>query len=253
MEIQLLRHATLLVTINRKKLLIDPMLGEARVMPPIANSPNNHRNPLVELSIQLNFQQDIDGVLLTHTHRDHFDDGAAEQLPKNKPILCQPADAEKLKILGFLEIYPIRDKLCWEGIIIQRTGGQHGTGEIGMKMAPVSGYVLQVEGEPSLYIAGDSIYCEEVSGVLSMYQPSLIIVNAGGARFNVGDPITMTAEDVAKVCRAAPNAQIIAVHMEAINHCLESRATLRTRLEQEGLMNQLSIPMDGESLTFLKQ
>lgn len=253
MKVQLLRHATLLVTINGKKILVDPMLGEARVMPPIPNSPNSHRNPLVELSIQLDFQQDIDGVLLTHTHRDHFDDAAAEQLPPNKPILCQPEDEEKLKNLGFLEIYPISDKLCWEGISIQRTGGQHGTGEIGMQMAPVSGYVLQVEGEPSLYIAGDSIYCEEVSSVLAMYQPSLIIVNAGGARFNIGDPITMTAEDVVKVCRKALNAQIIAVHMEAINHCLESRANLCTRLKQEGLMNQVYIPMDGELLTFLKQ
>ena len=251
MEVQLLRHATLLVTINEKKILVDPMLGQARVMPPIANSPNSQRNPLVELSIHLDFQQDIDGILLTHTHSDHFDEAAAEQLPPNKPILCQPEDEDKLKSLGFLRIYPISDKLCWEGIIIQRTGGQHGTGEIATRMAPVSGYVLRVEGEPSLYIAGDSIYCEEVSSALAMYQPSLIIVNAGGARFNVGDPITMTAEDVVKVCRKAPQAQIIAVHMEAINHCLESRANLRTRLQQKGLMNQVLIPKDGELLKFL--
>ena len=250
MNIQLLRHATLLVTMNGKKIVVDPMLGAAGVMPPIANSPNDQRNPLVELSIQMDFEQDMDGVLLTHTHRDHFDDAAAEQLPPGKPILCQPEDEEKLKNLGFLKIFPIRDKLCWEGIIIRRTGGQHGTGEIGKQMAPVSGYVLQVEGEPSLYIAGDSIYCEDVSSVLSMYEPSVIIVNAGGARFNVGDPITMTAEDVIKVCQTAPKAQILAVHMEAINHCLESRANLRTGLEQAGLMNQVSIPMDGEVLTF---
>lgn len=252
MEVQLLRHATLLVTINGKRILVDPMLGSAGVMPPIANSPNSQRNPLVELSIELDFQQDIDVVLLTHTHRDHFDDAAAEQLPPNKPILCQPEDEDKLKNLGFLKIYPISDKLCWEGISIQRTGGEHGTGEIAVQMAPVSGYVLQVEGEPSLYIAGDSIYCEEVSNVLAMHQPSLIIVNAGGARFNVGDPITMTAEDIIKVCRKSPKAQIIAVHMEAINHCIESRANLSTRLKQEGLMNQVSIPMDGEMLTFIK-
>lgn len=250
MKIQLLRHATLLVTMNGKRIIVDPMLGRAAVMPPIANSPNSHRNPLVELSIQLEFQQDIDGVLLTHTHRDHFDDAAAEQLPRNKPILCQPEDEGKLQNLGFLNIYPINDKLCWEGISVQRTGGQHGTGEIGAQMAPVSGYVLQVREEPSLYIAGDSIYCEEVSSILATYQPNLIIVNAGGARFNVGDPITMTAEDVIKVCQTAPKARIIAVHMEAINHCLESRTYLRTRLQQEGVMKQVSIPMDGEIVTF---
>lgn len=252
MEVQLLRHATLLITINGKKILVDPMLGQAGIMPPIENSPNSQRNPLVELSIQLDYQKDIDGVLLTHTHRDHFDDAAAEQLPPNKPILCQPEDEEKLKDLGFLKIYPIRDRVCWEGIVIRRTGGQHGTDEIAEQMAPVSGYVLQREGEPSLYIAGDSIYCEDVSSTLTLYQPDLIVVNAGGARFNIGDPITMTAEDVVKVCRKASTAQIIAVHMEAINHCLESRTQLRTYIKQEGLMNQVLIPIDGEMLTFIK-
>ena len=246
MKVQLLRHATLLVTINGKKILVDPMLGKARCMPPITNSPNSQRNPLVELSTSLNLEQDMDGVLLTHTHQDHFDGAAAEKLPRNKPMFCQPEDEEKLKTLGFSEVYPISDRFSWEGIIMERTGGQHGTGEIGMKMAPVSGYILEGKGEPSLYIAGDTIYCAEVADTISMYQPSIVIVNAGGARFNVGDPITMTAEDVTKVCQAVPKSKIIAVHMEAINHCMESRDSLHTYLKQVGFQNQVLIPVDGE-------
>jgi len=78
-----------------------------------------------------------------------------------------------------------------------------------------------------------------------------VVVNAGGARFNIGDPITMTEEDVVKVCRKAPQAKIIAVHMEAINHCLLSRADLLKHLEQEKLSHQVFIPMDGEILEFL--
>lgn len=57
MRIQLLRHATLLITINGKKLLVDPMLSEAGAMSPIDNSPNSHRNPLVELIAPSNFLQ----------------------------------------------------------------------------------------------------------------------------------------------------------------------------------------------------
>jgi L-ascorbate metabolism protein UlaG (beta-lactamase superfamily) len=249
MEVQLLRHATLLVTINEKKILVDPMLSHARVMPPIQNSPNAQRNPLVELSIQLDLQRDIDGVLLTHTHGDHLDEMAIEQLPKNKPVLCQPEDEDKLKKLGFLEVHRVVEQFCWQEIIIHRTDGEHGTGEIAEKMGPVSGYVLQTKGEPSLYIAGDTIYCEKVSNVLTRYEPNVIVVNAGGARFAVGDPITMTPQDVAKVCRKAQKSKVIAVHMEAINHCLVSRADLRTYLQQQGLIDQVSIPMDGDKIT----
>ena len=250
MKIQLLRHATLLITINNKTLLVDPMLSKAGEMPPIDNSPNSYRNPLVELVAPTNFLQEIDAVLLTHTHRDHLDDAAIRQLPKNKPILCQPADEERLRKSGFLNICPIDSTFHWEEITITRTGGQHGTGEIARKMAPVSGYVLNTKNEPLLYIAGDTIYCQEIEDILTEHQPSLIVVNAGGARFNIGDPITMTEEDVVKVFRKAPYANIIAVHMEAINHCLLSRADLRNHLEQTDLSNQLFIPLNGETLEF---
>lgn len=247
MEVQLLRHATLIVTLNKKKLLVDPMLGGMGVMPPIQNSPNLQRNPLVELRIQLDFQN-IDTILLTHTHHDHFDETAIEKLPKDKPIICQPEDEDKLQRLGFLKVYSVTNELYWQGITINRTGGQHGIGEIAKKMAPVSGYVLQTEGEPSIYIAGDTIYCEEVATALFKYQPNIIVVNAGGARFITGDPITMSEQDVLKVCRQAQKSKVIAVHMEAINHCLVSREALYMCLEQESLVDQVFIPMDGEKI-----
>lgn len=248
MKIQLLRHATLLITINGRTILVDPMLGPAGGMPPFANSRCQERNPLVELTMKIDFEQNVDGVLLTHTHSDHFDEAAIQQIPWGKPILCQPEDKEKLKKLGFSQVYPIEEKFCWEGIGITRTGGQHGTGEIALKMAPVSGYILQGEGEPSLYIAGDTVYCQEVEQVLTMSQPAVVVVNAGGARFDMGDPITMTPEQVAMVCRTKANLQVIAVHMEAINHCVVSRNELRTYLKKEGLVGQVAIPMDGEEI-----
>jgi hypothetical protein len=69
-------------------------------------------------------------------------------------------------------------------------------------------------------------------------------VNAGGARFLEGDPITMTAEDMVHVCRAAPHAQVVAVHMEAINHCLVTRKDLAHAAHAAGV--KVKIPEDGE-------
>jgi L-ascorbate metabolism protein UlaG (beta-lactamase superfamily) len=248
MQIQLLRHATLMVSINGKTLLVDPMLSDAEVMAPIINSPNERRNPLVAITAPPDFLVKMDAVVLTHTHRDHFDDAAAQRLPKEKPVFCQPADEVKLQGLGFVQVYPVVDTTQWEGITIMRTGGEHGTGEIGQQMAPVSGYVLQAQGEPALYIAGDTVYCTVVEDVLRVQQPAIVVVNAGGARFRVGEPITMTAADVAEVCRQVPKAKIVAVHMEAINHCLLSRAELRAYVAEQGLTRQVVIPADGESV-----
>ena len=111
---------------------------------------------------------------------------------------------------------PIVSQYAWNGLHISRTDGQHGTGDIGKKMGPVSGFVLQAEGEPCVYIAGDTIW---YAGVRQAFSPELVVVNAGAATYLTGDPITMDEEDVYAVVRALPTAHVIAIHMEVVNHC----------------------------------
>jgi L-ascorbate metabolism protein UlaG (beta-lactamase superfamily) len=251
MRIQLLRHATLIVEYAGKRLLVDPMLSRAGEMAPIQNAPNPQPNPMVELPIPAEEMiRDIDAVLVTHTHRDHWDDAAAKLLPKSLPIYGQPEDEAKFFAAGFKNLFGIEGNAEFGSITIHRTGGEHGTGEIAKAMAPVSGFVLEAEGEPRLYIAGDTVWCTVVSDALTKFQPNVIVLNAGGARFLEGDPITMTGDDVVDVCQAAPASKVIAVHMEAINHCLLTRAQLREHLKDIHVNEQVSIPADGEVVSF---
>jgi hypothetical protein len=117
-------------------------------------------------------------------------------------------------------------------------------------MAPVSGYVIQAPGDPDLYITGDSIWCREVEDSLNSYQPGVIVVNSGAAQFLTGGPITMTAEDVVNVSIASPGAEVVVVHMEAINHCLLSRVELLDAVTEAGIETQVKIPADGETMSF---
>jgi hypothetical protein len=55
----------------------------------------------------------------------------------------------------------------------------------------------------------------------------------------------MTTDDVVAVARHAPHARVIAVHLEAINHCLQTRADLHQRLRDERLTDQVTVPEDG--------
>lgn len=252
MLIHFLRHATFVVKLNQTSLLVDPMLNPAEAMEPVQNAANQRRIPLTDLplddtALQQLIQQ-VDAVLVTHLHRDHWDARAIELLLKSMPIFCQPEDQERISQAGFLAVQPIVSEWRWQDIVFTRTGGKHGTGEIGQKMGTVSGFVLRAVGEPTLYIAGDTIWCDEVAQALSLHQPDVTVVNAGAAQFLSGDPITMTAEDVCQVCRALPQTRVIVVHMEAINHCLLTRGQLRERLEQEGLAAQVTIPADGEMI-----
>ncbi|MBE3561142.1 MAG: MBL fold metallo-hydrolase [Ktedonobacteraceae bacterium] len=91
MNIHFLRHATFVIIIGDFTILVDPMLSEAGAMDPIANAGNELRIPLVGLPISetalQQLLQHIDAVVVTHTHRDHWDARAQALLPEHLPIL----------------------------------------------------------------------------------------------------------------------------------------------------------------------
>lgn len=248
MKLQLIRHATLWLQYAGVDFLIDPMFIDEGANPPIANSSNDRRNPLVPLPFAIQDLLQPNAVLVTHLHQDHWDDAAAAALPKSTAILCQPGDEETFASSGFTSVTGIGEIFLFNGVEISRTGGQHGTGEIGKKMGNVSGFVLKADGEPTLYIAGDTIWCDDVKLALDAHRPNITVVNAGGAQFAVGGPITMDAEDVVSVSRHAPYTKVVAVHMDAINHCLVTREDLTKRLAAENLLDKVAIPGEGDWL-----
>lgn len=248
-RIRLIRHATLTVDYAGKTLLVDPLLADAGTLPPINRTANQRPNPLVPLPVSASsLVTGIDAVLVTHTHSDHWDAVAAKQVPPTSLVFVQPPDVKRLGEQGFSNLRAVDAETTWEGIRLTRSGGEHGRGEVGQRMAPVSGFVLAAAGWPTVYIAGDTVWCPEVARVIQAHQPSVIVVNAGAAQFLEGGPITMDAEDVLKVCEAAPAATVVAVHMEAINHCLLTRAELQQALDRLRPRARVLMPKDGETV-----
>lgn len=251
MRYTLLRNAAALLDYGGSTFLVDPALDPAGARPPVPNTPNHRPNPLVDLPDGWDTRvRDADALIVTHLHMDHFDETAAAVLDHALPLLGQPEDRVRLADRGFTDLRPVENEATFGDIHLVRTPAEHGTGEIGQRMAPVSGFVLSAPDEPTLYIAGDTIWCDAVAATIAAHAPDVIVVNASGARFLEGDPIVMTAEDVAQVATAAPNALVIIVHLEAINHCPETRAYYRERLPALGVdMERVRIPDDGETIS----
>jgi len=249
MHLRLIRNATLKLEVGGRRLLVDPMLDPAGTRPPVPDTENDRRNPLVELPEPPEVVvEGVDAALVTHLHEDHFDATAAALLPKDLPLLCQPEDVETLRAHGFTDLRPVEDSVRIDGITVTRTPARHGSGATAQALAPVSGFLISDAGGRTVYVAGDTVLYDGVEQVLDEHHPDVIVVNAGGARFTGGDPIVMDTQDVVAVARRAPDARIVAVHLDAINHCVQTRADLHQRLHDEGLSERVTVPEDGAAV-----
>jgi hypothetical protein len=59
----------------------------------------------------------------------------------------------------------------------------------------------------------------------------------------------MRMDDILKFVKNAPN-QVIANHLEAVNHCPTTRKQLEAEVSKIGLINKIFIPKDGQSRTY---
>jgi L-ascorbate metabolism protein UlaG (beta-lactamase superfamily) len=236
MRLTLVRNATLLVELGGRRILVEPMLDPVGARPPVEDSPSPRPNPLVPLPLPAEeIVAGLDAAIVTHLHRDHFDETGARLVPRDVPVFCQPDDEEQLRSLG-LDARPVEAELTWDGLRIARTGGRHGSDNATVAaLGPVSGFVLD-----GLYIAGDTVWCAEVEAAIERHRPRVAVVNGSGARFQHGGPLVMTAAQVREVVDRVPT--VVVVHLEAIDHCLEARAEVRAAVPEA------LVPEDGETL-----
>jgi L-ascorbate metabolism protein UlaG (beta-lactamase superfamily) len=145
---------------------------------------------------------ELDAVVLSHLHGDHFDRVARAGLAGDLPVVTTGQAARRLRRWGFSQTVPLRP---WESTELRRgeqrltvtaVPGQHGPRPVDRwLMPPVIGTVLTVQrpsGRPlRVYVTGDVLFRPQLAEVTRRF-PDLdaMVVHLGGTRI-LGVLLTM--------------------------------------------------------------
>jgi L-ascorbate metabolism protein UlaG (beta-lactamase superfamily) len=257
MELRLIRSATTEVTFpdgaGKVTILVDPILADAGTEAPIFFS-NDIKVPMIPLPIDKHrLIASIDAVLVTHYHPDHFDQEAERILPKDTLIFCQPYDEAALRKKGFTNLKVVSDAVEWRGLVITRFPASHYPGANGEPpFGESSSYLLRTKND-SVFITGDAILDDRLKISLDRARPNVILANTGECQFSKpnpvlspGVPMTLTVGELRQMVAMLPDAKIVAVHMDAINHCPLTKNALREAMTAEIKAGRLVVPNEGD-------
>lgn len=259
MKIKQIRNATIVLDYGGSRFLIDPMFSDKGAYTSFPSATDNTEdNPIKDLPVSIDEIVDgVEAVILTHSHIDHWDEAAAEAIRKDIPFFVQHEGDKKLvEESGFTNVKIIPESKTFGDVELTRTETLHYATEDAKNtliefgfVTDVMGIVFKNQAEKTVYLAADTIWFEGVEAAIDTHHPEVIIANLGGNAFENGRLI-MDDNDLKLLQQHAPEADIVATHMEAVNHWVTSKDDLLTVAKQNHFVDQLHIPEDGDTVEF---
>jgi L-ascorbate metabolism protein UlaG (beta-lactamase superfamily) len=194
----------------------------------------------------------VDAVLLSHDqHPDNLDNSGREFAVTAPLVLCTPTTAQRLGP-------PAHALSTWEAIDLARRDGagdvgvtavpaQHGPDGTEHLTGPVTGFVLQGAGLPTVYVSGDNASLPVVKEIADRFPAIDIAVLFGGAPRTplVGDPnltldaAGLDAAGMVEATRILRVRTVVPVHVDSWAHFSEGIADVRAAFTAAGLADVL--------------
>ena len=111
------------------------------------------------------------------------------------------------------------------------------------------GVIFEAADEPTVYLVGDTVWTSDVEKALLRFDPNVIIMNTGYAQvLGFEDSIIMGTKDIGRMVVRKPEAKIIAVHMDTVNHTATSRKDVHKFIKGTNIESHVAVPEDGETI-----
>jgi L-ascorbate metabolism protein UlaG (beta-lactamase superfamily) len=213
-------------------ILLDPTFDPPQVYPSDGEALTKTTGP----GIALDDLGPIDLVLLSHhEHEDNLDTAGAELVSRTPTLSTAKAGVDLGK--------PVIGLDCWEahrvgGVTVTAAPALHGPPGAERLVGPVIGFLLEAEGEPTVYISGDNASLELVQQIADRFPYiGVAVLFAGAARVpSIDAALTLTSADAAQAARVLGAHVVIGLHTEDWKHFSETRADLEAAFDGSGLL-----------------
>ncbi|MEV5301572.1 MBL fold metallo-hydrolase [Amycolatopsis methanolica] len=167
----------------------------------------------------------LDGVVLSHLHRDHFDRVTRRHLPADVPILTTERAARRLAKRGFQATIALP---TWRGdtfrdgdaqLTVTAVPARHSRGPLNRILPPVMGSIWEYSPHPGtatlpIYVSGDTIIHDELTGIRRRYpEIDLAVLHLGGARV-LGVRVTMDDRQGGRMLEMMNPTHVVPVHFD---------------------------------------
>jgi L-ascorbate metabolism protein UlaG (beta-lactamase superfamily) len=187
----------------------------------------------------------IDLLLLTHGHEDHFHDAV------------KVAKKSKAKAVGIYELTSWMQGQGVENISPMNYGGNLQAGDVRISMVEARhsssivdgdksiyagnpcGYVLAIEGAPTIYLAGDTSLFGDMQLFKELYAPTIAVLP-------IGDNFTMGPKHAALAAKYLGVKTVVPVHYGTFPALTGTPAELKAQLQGSGI--EVVAPQPGEEV-----
>ncbi|MCQ4080637.1 MBL fold metallo-hydrolase [Streptomyces sp. RB6PN25] len=190
----------------------------------------------------------VDAVLLSHDqHPDNLDHAGRTYAAEAPLVLSTRSAAERLR--GPVRALPNWESYDLDGVRITGVPAQHGPDGSEPLVGEVTGFVLQGEGLPTVYVSGDNASLDVVRTIADRVGPvDVAVLFAGAARTSlVGDhDLTLSSRAAAEAALLLGARHVVPLHFEHWAHFTQGPSTLTEAFERAGVAERLRLLKPGE-------
>ncbi|MFG1912944.1 MBL fold metallo-hydrolase [Kribbella sp. NPDC048928] len=189
----------------------------------------------------------IDIALVSHDeHKDNLDDAGRALLPSIPTVLSTPGAAERIDGVRGLQNWESIDLPRPDGGVVTVTGvpALHGPEGAEKLLGVVTGFVLQGEGIPTVYVSGDNAslgYVKEIADRFPSIDVAILFAGAARTALLDGANLTLTSEDAVEAARILDGATVVPVHTEGWTHFTEGPGTFVAAFRAAGLEGRVKL------------